>query len=206
MIDLTLKKLLMFMKFRLSFLMIIFILSGIFLLDKPVLSLESAISALSTTTTLKFTTTTQLDLQKMIDESNKLQLLTTTEDLKKAGFTSVTEIKTLPEMKRFELPVQYFNVGEKIPESDMQNDCSDCGQLVSVYVTPVVTSTTLPLWAIKNNPSASKIAGRIQIKIFVAGQIAYITSPNENLGLKLANILRERIILNQTLLPDKTNQ
>ncbi len=194
------------MKFRLFFLMIIFFLSGIFLFDKPVLSLESASSTVSVTTTLKITTTTtQLKLQKMIDESKKLQFLTTVEDLKKAGFTSVVEIKVLPEIKRFELPVQYFNVAEKIPESDMQKDCSDCGQLVSVYVTPVVTSTTLPLWAIKNNPSTTKVAGRIQVKIFVAGQIIYITTPNENLGLKLANILRERIILNQTLLPDKTN-
>jgi hypothetical protein len=196
------------MKSRLFFLVIIFLLGCIFIIDKPALSLESTSSIVSVTTSLKISTTTpsQLELQQMIDESKKLQFLTTVEDLKKAGFTSVVEIKTQSEIKRFELPVQYFNVGEKISESDRQNDCSDCGQLVGVYVTPVVTSTTLPLWAIKNNPSTSKIAGRMQVKIFVAGQIIYVTSPSEDLGLKLANILRERIILNQTLLPDKTNQ
>lgn len=135
------------MKSRLFFLVIIFLLGCIFIIDKPALSLESTSSIVSVTTSLKISTTTpsQLELQQMIDKSKKLQFLTTVEDLKKAGFTSVVEIKTQSEIKRFELPVQYFNVGEKISESDRQNDCSDCGQLVGVYVTPVVTSTTLPL-------------------------------------------------------------
>ncbi len=196
------------MKFKVCFLL--FLVIGVFFVFNTANGFPqtsstplNVISNLSTNATSTFATTTLIDLIKMKEEANKLHFSTSADDLEKAGFTNVIQMKPKPEIKRFELPVQYFTVDQKISENEQKNDCADCASLVSVYVTPVVTSTTLPLWAIKNNPEIGKVAGRTQIKTLVAGRIIYIASPDSNLGLKLANILRERIILNQTFITDK---
>lgn len=113
-------------------------------------------------------------------------------DLSKAGFTGIEEIK--PEQGRFELPVQYFKVEEKTASS--AQDCEDCLNLISIYITPAFTSSS-PNWILDKNPVITKIGSRTQYKWFVGFRILYITGPREELVINLAKELRERIVLNK---------
>jgi hypothetical protein len=114
-------------------------------------------------------------------------------DLEKAGFTGVKRI--LPVSGRFEEPVRYFRVAEKIDSKEVVNDCSDCAQLVAVYVTPVF-STSTPMWVARANPFITKVGGRLQLKWFAANRSITITAPGgEERIKKLGSWLRERAIL-----------
>lgn len=136
-------------------------------------------------------------------ESQKIQFLTTIQDLSQVGFSKVEEVK--PESSRFKIPVQYFRVGEHLDPQEAQLDCVDCSNLVAVYITPQIV-TSSPLWVVNNNPTIDTIGGRARIKLFVASRIIFIISSQEEYARKLAERLRERVILNNTLLnKEKTN-
>ncbi len=114
-------------------------------------------------------------------------------DLEKVGFTDVERI--LPISGRFEEPVRYFRVAEKIDTKDIVNDCSDCAHLVAVHVTSVF-STSTPMWVVRANPLITKVGGRLQLKWFAADRSITITAPGgEERIKKLGSWLRERAIL-----------
>jgi hypothetical protein len=116
----------------------------------------------------------------------------TTSDLSSAGFTSIEELK--PSNNRFNLPVQYFRVGESASSS--LQDCEDCSNLLAIYITPEF-ATSSPHWILDQNPMISPIGSRIEYKWFIGFRILYIIGPRQDLITKLAKDLRERIVLNK---------
>jgi hypothetical protein len=115
----------------------------------------------------------------------------TVNDISQAGFTGIE--KLTPANGRFTEPVQYFKVEE---QARSLQDCDDCSQILSVYITPTF-ATTSPAWISEQNPVITKIGERISYKWFVGFRILYIIGPREDLIRKLAKDLRERIVLNK---------
>lgn len=151
--------------------------------------------------TMVTTTTSMAGSVSSTIEEIPLQFLVTSKELEQAGFSGVQQLQA--SSNRFKLPVLYFNVREQISVDSAKFDCDDCTGLVAIYITPVMPPTTTPVWANKTNLAITQIAGRIQIKMLVAQRIIYVTTPSEKYGLNLIRLLRERVILNRTLLNDQ---
>lgn len=124
--------------------------------------------------------------------SSPPEFVITANDLSHAGFTSIEKLS--PTESRFQEPVQYFRVSEQAPSSTL--DCDGCANLVAIHITPVF-ATTSPAWILDQNPVISKVGSRIQYKWFIGFRILYITGPHEDLVIRLAKELRERIVLNK---------
>lgn len=140
--------------------------------------------------------TTTTSTQAVTSTNKEIQFLISPTELVAAGFSDVETLASSTE--RFQPPVQYFRVGQKIAPEDARLDCGDCANLVAIYITPLIPTST-PLAYVKNNQIIKKIAGRTQISFSVAARIVFITSPEERAAQTLATRIRERIILNQTL-------
>jgi len=180
----------------LAFLICVGIFKSVYSQTSSTLNSKSSIDAViinSPTTTLVTSTIKTKEI--------KLQFLITPEEIVRAGFTKVEEIKPQIGENKFLLPVQYFKVGESILLEKTKQDCEECGNLLVVYITPQIRTTT-PKWAVNTNPEVNKMGNRVQIKMLVGQRVIFVTTPEEESGMRLISALRERVFLSRTLLRD----
>lgn len=120
------------------------------------------------------------------------EFLINAEELRVHGLNDA--IKLTPQGNRFEDPTQYFRISTDVTSS---LDCMDCANLVSIYITPYITTGT-PEWIKNQNPLQEEYFNRNRVKLFVAGRIVFITAPKDVQLDAFLRYLRERIILNKT--------
>lgn len=115
------------------------------------------------------------------------------DDLARAGFTDVR--RAMPRGGRFEEPVRYFRVGERLSAQESLKDCDDCGDLAMVYVTRAIPTST-PVWVVRANPLVQTVGGRLQLRWFAANRVITVIAPGgEERVRALGSWLRERAIL-----------
>ncbi len=108
------------------------------------------------------------------------------EDLTAAGIQNATAVA--PDRDRFQPPVAYFRVPEKLSAADAKLDCSDCGNLVAVYAADTLT---VPSWVSETKMQFVKVGGRLQVRAYIASKkrIVTVTAPSEATARKISAYL-----------------
>lgn len=108
-------------------------------------------------------------------------------------FTAPEEIKSVG--GRFEQPVWYFRVGEHLTREEVPRDCADCDNLVAIFVSSVMPTST-PAWVATANPEIRRAGGRLHMRWFAANRLISVTAPGTvETVTALGSWLRERAIL-----------
>ncbi len=119
--------------------------------------------------------------------------IVTVEDIVRGGYIAPVRITSTP--RQYLEPVRYFRVKDAMATSTP--GCGSCS-IVAVYVTRhLITST--PEWAATMNPRVTVFDDdRRSVAWFAGNRIIYVIGPGAEKPRRLAEWLRQRVILNKT--------
>ncbi len=108
------------------------------------------------------------------------------EDLATAGIQGVVAVA--PEHDRFQPPVAYFRVAEKLSAEAAKADCGGCGNLVAAYA---ATVSSVPSWVAESKMQFVKVGGRLQLRAYIASKkrVVIVTAPSETAVRKISAAL-----------------
>lgn len=108
------------------------------------------------------------------------------DDLAAAGIQDAVTVA--PDRDRFQPPVAYFRIIEKLSAAEAKKDCSDCGNLVAIYA---AEAPTVPGWVAEPKLQFVKVGGRLQVRAYIASKkrIVTVTAPSEATARKISSHL-----------------
>ncbi len=132
------------------------------------------------------TATTSSTQAVLVSRSDDMLL----KELGQAGYTKVVRLE--PKGTRFPASEQYFRVSETLDAADAKLDCSDCGNIVNVYITPSLSS--VPDIFTQTNPVMNRRLGRVSMRLLVGKRIISVIAPDLSKASLLINNLKQRLL------------